>query len=368
MGTRLDETCNKLTQLSSTLRSDSATLEEGRKDRKQWKKQQSQYHGLDNPLGAAIPAKKAKKAKKAKAPEVAKAATPRTPAIAMAQPQAVKVVSDGGKPPVPSKKLTFSLGTNQTLDSKSKQSPTSSASSRLTRFKGLLKSIGGRVAGLKRRLMDDVYVSRTYLMLNLDEQRSSTTFKKCPRGAMISTKGMRQSIPKNQFVKPDKDNPTFAIRPGCRAGKAGTLRALQKDMSNADEATAKQTIKRINAQGGTRGKDRLRAWGTGTAAGGKRFDTYDAKGQKAKSLAKRLGISRKKAAKLHGVSTGKPDNQKHTSPYSPPGGSKGPAGNREVPRYAKMHKAKSKKTNRSKERTEKREAGTIKRGRAKIGR
>lgn len=236
------------------------------------------------------------------------------------------------------------------------------------RIKGVLKRLGG----LRRRFLgSDVELPRTLHAMQLAEQRSSTTFKKCPKGAMISTPGMRHSMPKNTFVNPDEDNPTFPIRPGCRASKGGVLRALQKDMSGAGESTVKQVLQRINAQGGTRGKDKIKGWGTGV--GGKRMETYRGKSgtpMRTKSLAKKLGISRKAASKLHGISTGRPDNVKHTAPYSPTGGSKGPSGNREVARAHGAH-AKGEGKKRSK-RSEKRRASsravTAARGKALIGR
>ena len=230
-----------------------------------------------------------------------------------------------------------------------------------------LKSLAGVV---KRRFLGEDSLPRTALLLPLIEQRSSTTFKKCPKGAMISSPGMRHSLPMNQFVNPDKDNPTRPIRSNCRASLGGVARSLQKDMGNAGEGTTKQTLQRINSLGGTRGKTRFRAWGTGV--GGKRMETYRGKPgtpNRTGSLAKRLGISRKKAAGLHGVSTGKPDMAKHTSPYSPVGGAKGPAGNREVTRatgaHAKLSKLKSKGSQK------RRHAGhrtTIARGKALTGR
>lgn len=44
-------------------------------------------------------------------------------------------------------------------------------------------------------------------------------------GAMISNKGLRQRIPRNQFVNRDPENPTGPIRPKCRASLAGVLRS-----------------------------------------------------------------------------------------------------------------------------------------------
>ncbi len=255
-----------------------------------------------------------------------------------------------------------------TPDAKPADQPVDQSKGIRARIKGVLKRLGG----LRRRFLgSDVELPRTLAAMRLVEQRSSTTFKKCPKGAMISTPGMRHSMPKNTFVNPDEDNPTFPIRPGCRASKGGVLRALQKDMSGAGESTVKQVLQRINAQGGTRGKDKIKGWGTGV--GGKRMETYRGKSgtpMRTKSLAKKLGISRKAAAKLHGISTGRPDNVKHTAPYSPTGGSKGPSGNREVARAHGAH-AKGEGKKRSK-RSEKRRASsravTAARGKALIGR
>jgi hypothetical protein len=140
-------------------------------------------------------------------------------------------------------------------------------------------------------------------------------------------------------------------------------------MSNAGEGVTKQVIQRINAQGGTRGKDKLKAWGTGK--GGKRMNTYRGKPhspQRTKSLAKRLGISRKKAAGLYGVSTGRPDMVKHTSPYSPVGGAKGPSGNREVSRAGRSSDKSRKKSKGSEKRRKASREVTHARGKALIGR
>jgi len=234
--------------------------------------------------------------------------------------------------------------------------------------------VGGalrRVRGLFRRIIkDDIALPRTLSAMILAEQRSSTTFKKCPKGAMISSPKMRHSLPKNMFVNPDAENPTFPIRAGCRASKGGVLRALQKDMSGAGESVKKQVIQRINAQGGTRGKDRIKAWGTGV--GGKRMETFRGPPHKSKrtgTLAKRLGISKKKAAALHGISKGKPDMVKHTAPYSPVGGSKGPAGNREVTRAPGAHSKPKRKESKGKaKRRAASSAVTIARGKALAGR
>jgi hypothetical protein len=89
------------------------------------------------------------------------------------------------------------------------------------------------------------------------------------------------------------------------------------------------------------------------------------KSKRTSNLAKRLGISKKKASKLHGISTGRPDMVKHTSPYSPVGGSKGPSGNREVARSPLAHaKPKHKKSKRSSRRRAAGRRTTIARGKA----
>jgi hypothetical protein len=236
------------------------------------------------------------------------------------------------------------------------------------RVRGVLK----RLTGLKRRFLgSDVELSRTFRAMQLVEERSSTTFKKCKQGAMISSKTLRHSLNRHTFVNPDKKHPTFPIRAGCRASKGGVLRSLQKDMSNASEATVKQVLRRMNTggSGGVRGKDTIHGWGTGV--GGKRMNTYRGKPhmpKRTKSLAKRLGISRKNASKLYGISTGKPDLAKHTSPYSPPGGSKGPSGNREVRRASGRGEQKRKKSKGSEKRRAASREVTHARGKALIGR
>lgn len=218
--------------------------------------------------------------------------------------------------------------------------------------------------------MRSVYVPKTFVAMGLSEQTSSTSFKKCKGGSLAGTAHKRHTMPKNKFVKPSKDNPTIPIRTNCRASLGGVARSLQKDMSGAKESVVKRTLHRINQEGGgTRGKARFKAWGTGV--GGKRMKTYHGPPHKSKrtgSLAKRLGISRKAASKLHGVSTGKADMVKHTAPYSPVGGSKGSSGNREVSRSPKADaKPKHKKSKRSKRRRASSQAVTIGRGRARAG-
>lgn len=232
---------------------------------------------------------------------------------------------------------------------------------------GVLKRIASLV---KRRMLGEECLPRTFVAMGLTEERSSTTFKKCSPGAMLSTPYLRHSLPLNLFVNPDDDNPTFPIRANCRASLAGVGRALQKDMAGSGEATVKQALQRVNQMGGTRGKTRLKLWGTGV--GGKRMETYRGpphKPLRTSSLAKRLKISKKKAAALHGISTGRPDMVKHTSPYSPVGGAKGPSGNREVHRAEQAHAKPERKRSKRKERRV--QAGrevTIARGKALAGR
>lgn len=242
------------------------------------------------------------------------------------------------------------------------------SSERLAKLKGVLQRAAA--VGSKQRLTSDVALPRTLAALRLDEERSSTTFKPCKERAMVSTPHLRHRLPKNMFVKPSDDNPTMPIRP-CRASLGGVARSLQPDMADASEAEVKQVLRRANSMtGGTRGALNMRLWGTGV--GGQRMETFrgpPGTPKRTDTLAKKLGISKKEASKLHGVSTGRADNQKHTAPYSPPGGSKGPAGNREVPRHPLAHaKPPSKETNKKTKRTEKREAGKIARGQARIGR
>jgi hypothetical protein len=151
-------------------------------------------------------------------------------------------------------------------------------------------------------------VPRTLLALSLAEERSSTTFKKC--GAMVSTPFLRHSIPSDKFAKKDKDNPTYPSRGSkCRASAAGNLRALQ--YANPSAETIKKVMSNVNKSSGMR----MRAWGTGTGVGGKRMEKTS-KGE------------------------WRPDNAKHTPPYSPPaGGTKGAAGSRE-PARARLAAAK----------------------------
>lgn len=396
MGTKLEAACADLDRIASALKTEKVSqLDEGRKERKQRRNQDRLYGGLDNPLNQ-VPAGGPKKSKKSKAASAAKPKTPikvvkttvsaSPPAAPPIQATKVKVVSDTRRPApasTPSKKPTlfsrtlgklpdFMAGKKPPQDKNEPPRPDRLAGvkDRLKRLKGMLKGFAGALSG-RKRLTDDVYVSDTFMALYLGEERSSTTFKKCPKGAMVSTAHLRHSLPKNMFVNPDEDNPTYPIRPGCRSSLAALGRAIQPDMANSDEAIVKQVIQRVNQMGGTRGKTRLRLWGTGK--GGKRMETFRGppgtpkRTGKSKKLKKQFG---KKASKLHGVSTGKPDNQKHTPPYSPPGGSKGPAGNREVPRHPDAHKKPpgKKKSKGSQKRRAAQQAGTIKRGKAKIGR
>jgi len=233
------------------------------------------------------------------------------------------------------------------------------------------KSLAGRAIGLlgriKKRIIGSAIepaVSQT--MRILGEERSSTTFKRCSPGAMVSTPYLRHTLPLNTFVNPDDENPTFPIRPNCRPSLVALGRAMQPDMANSNEGTVNQVLKRVNQMGGTRGKARVKLWGTGV--GGKRMETYRGRpgeAERTDTLAKKLGISKKKASKLHGISTGQPDMVKHTPPYSPVGGSKGPAGNREVPRAANAHAKTDEKMSKGKKRRRaSSRAVTIARGKA----
>lgn len=191
----------------------------------------------------------------------------------------------------------------------------------------------------------------------LIEQRSSTTFKKCRPAAMLSTPYLRKSMPRNIFVNPDKKNPTYPIRPGCRASLGGVARSLQ--FGKASEAKKREIMKRGNALGGVRGKSRFKFWGTGV--GGTRMETH------------RGSPGTAKRHKKYGISTGRSDNAKHTPPYSTPGstgkGDVGPAGNREVVR-SPLHAADPPKGPRSKgkkHREAARAASTIGRSKEAIG-
>ena len=415
MGAKLDRTYADIAHISLALKEDGSAViseakkqkkyrapksKESRKERKQQNKQAKLYQGLP-PVGPTPPARRqpsgrttppgtqtlpstpipavVQQPRQARKLPIASAPKAKT-VVTKAELKTATVAAPKPRPPAtvtaaPAKKSLFQR-VKQKLSRgpkpAAKPTPKVAQPKKPTvgeRLKGFMKSI---TSPFKRLLkQDDVEIPRTIAAMLLAEQRSSTTFGACPKRSMAGTPYLRHSLPKNMFVKPDKDNPTFPIRAGCRASKAGVLRALQKDMSGADEAVVKQVKQRINSQGGTRGKDRLRAWGTGV--GGRRMETYRGKPgtpMRTASLAKKLGISKNSASKLHGTSTGRPDNQKHTSPYSPPGGSKGPAGNREVTR---SHLADAKPTGKkrskgSQKRRAAREAGTIGRGKAKIGR
>lgn len=264
----------------------------------------------------------------------------------------------------------FLRGKKPPQDQNQPPSPKPPTRSGMDRLKAVLKRFASFFGG-RKKLMDDIFVPRTLLAMQITEERNETTFKPCKQRAMVSTAHLRHSIPKPWFVKPDEENPTYPVRTDCRASLAALGRAIQHDMGNPDEDIVGEVLKRVNATTGqTRGRLRLRLWGTGR--GGRRMETFRGPPGKAKrtdTLAKKLGISKKDASKLHGVSTGRADNQKHTPPYSPPGGSKGPAGNREVPRHPLAHaKPPTKETTKKTKRQERREAHKIGRGQAKIGR
>ena len=177
---------------------------------------------------------------------------------------------------------------------------------------------------------------------------NSTTFKKCPQGAMVGTPYLRQEIPLNRFVKPSDDNPTYPVRDNCRASMAGVGRALQ--YANPGKAVVKQVLARVNRLGGIRGKARLRLWGTGV--GGSRMETN----RGPSGAPKRDGS--------YGTPTSKRDERLHTAAHE-----HGKAGNREVPR-AHGHAAKpptSKMSKGKKKRDASSRKVTITRGQKKLG-
>jgi hypothetical protein len=101
---------------------------------------------------------------------------------------------------------------------------------------------------------------------------NETTFKKCKKGAMIATPGLRGSIPQDRFVVQRKSGyHTFAVRPGCRASIGGGLRAAS--FKNVPEKHGRAFRAKVNRLGGTDGKSRITAWSPGkrykTAAPGK---------------------------------------------------------------------------------------------------
>jgi hypothetical protein len=414
MGSKLDEAHQELTYIAAALRAHPVeTLDEAkkkpgelsRKERKQQEKQNALYRGkapMNQDSGRPyVPESKSK----SKSPPVSRPTVPTTP-IAPPSAAAVRIISAPPAPPTPVKivapekpaekpkaerstprapKIEPKAEPQSLLSRISKRvlpgflggqekpasdEPKAPHASRLGQIKGFLKSLKDRLFG-RKRLDSDVSMPRTLMALRLTEERSSTTFKPCKDRAMVSTAHLRHTLPKPWFVKPDEENPTFPVRTDCRSSLAALGRAIQPDMANPDEAIVNSVLRRVNSTtGGTRGRLNLRLWGTGR--GGQRMETYrGAPGtpKRTDTLAKKLGISKKEASALHGISTGRADNQKHTSPYSPPGGSKGPAGNREVPRHPLAHaKAPVKSSGKKAKRTEKREAGKIGRGLARIGR
>lgn len=240
--------------------------------------------------------------------------------------------------------------------------------------------------------------SRTFRAMKLVEERSSTTFQKCSPGAMISTPYLRKSIPQDRFVKQSEDGyHTFVVRPDCRASIAGGLRAAQFD--NVSPATAAAFRQRINRMGGVNSRIRMRAWEPG-----KRVKTHssiapskiqferlvpriasklkDKEGlsdaaaeskakkiakkilrelqdKKKSALAKRYGISKNEASKLHG----KPKRDKSGSVIKDdkPHTAKrewGRAGNREVPR-SPLHAAAPEEKKRGRRPTKRREQGKL---------
>ena len=240
--------------------------------------------------------------------------------------------------------------------------------------------------------------SRTFRAMQLVEERSSTTFKKCSPGAMVSTPFLRKSMPQDRFVKQSKDgNHTFAVRPECRASVAGGLRATQFD--NVSPSTASTYRQRVNRMGGVNSRIKMRAWEPGkrvkthsSAAPSKvQFERLvpriagklkqkeglddnaaeskakkiakkilrDLQDKRESALAKRYGISKNEAGKLHGKAkrdeTGKAvkDEKPHTAKSE-----WGRAGNREVPR-SPLHAATPEEEKRGRRPTNRREQGKL---------
>jgi len=178
-----------------------------------------------------------------------------------------------------------------------------------------------------------------------------TSFKKCPKGAMVSTPYLRHELPKNTFVKAgggfDGKTPTLPIRPGCRASLGGVARSLQ--FSKQNKSTTRQVLARINRLGGTRGKAQFRAWGTGV--GGARMET------------KRGPSGAPRRTKGYGTPTGERDDRIHTASHE-----HGKAGLREVPRAGKAAYEKGAiktKSKGSKKRSDASEKVTVARSRKK---
>lgn len=193
---------------------------------------------------------------------------------------------------------------------------------------------------------ETMYIPKTAVVL---EAKSSTTFKKCSPGAMLSTAYLRHKIPQDRFVNRDDDHPTWPIRPECRASLAGLGRALQ--YAKPGETVKREVLSRVNRLGGIKGKSRIRLWGTGV--GGERMKTHRGKS------------GTPKRHKEYGKPTDRVDNKLHTAKAE-----HGRAGNREVERHPlagakpEKHKVSGKKAKRE----EKRRLAQVKRGKHAIGR
>ena len=117
---------------------------------------------------------------------------------------------------------------------------------------------------------------------------NDTTFKKCKKGAMIATPGLRGSIAQDRFVVQRKSGyNTFAVRSGCRSSLAGGLRAAS--FKNVPAKHGRAFRARVNRLGGVGGKSRMTAWSPG-----KRYKTV-APGKMDKVAVQRY-------AKKHGIS------------------------------------------------------------------
>ena len=137
--------------------------------------------------------------------------------------------------------------------------------------------------------------SRTMAAMSLAEEKNKTSFTTCKdRPPMKATPYARHSTPEHLFAKQDKENPTYRDPGNCRAAAAGNLRMMQYNKP------PRETQKRIMRDASD--VPNFHAWGTGV--GGVRMKTL------------------KDGTKVRDV--------KHTPPYSPPGGSKGPSGNRQI--------------------------------------
>jgi len=180
-------------------------------------------------------------------------------------------------------------------------------------------------------------------------KKNETSWKKCPRGALISSPGLRHSMPLNTFVNPDPDYPTFPVRSNCRASMAGVARSLQ--FARPNQSVIDQVLKRVN-KGEIRGSRRLKLWGT--RVGGQRMETH------------RGPSGKPKRHPDYGTSTGERDERLHTAKAE-----HGKAGNREVARaagHASRSVAKKKTSKGKQKKTAASRKGTIARGKRTIGR